>query len=194
MRSIAITTVCLLTSLVAAQTQTVRGKVEDVQGTTNQFFLDGTRLPLVSTALNLNAWVGQQALLQVVDVGTAGSPVLRVDAATATTKTMDMGNLRLGDASTFEVRAANGSFAFLFVDFTSNTGYLPLGAAGTYLLGGSPGLLAQGFTNAPNRFEVQFTTPADQTLLGLEFTCQAVFGTATGAWQLSNADSKTVEP
>lgn len=195
MRSPAIVTLCLLTtSFATAQTTTLRGKVEDVPGTQNQFFLDGTRLPLVSTALNLNTWLGQQAEMQVVDVGTAAAPVLRVDAAVPIGKILDLGNLRLGQTSTFEVAAPTGSFTFLFVDFTDNGGFLPIQGAGCYLLGAAPALLAQGFTTAPNRFQIQFTMPTDQTLLGFEISGQAIFGTVAGGWQLSNADSKVVQP
>lgn len=194
MRPLSIVTFCLLTSFAAAQTEILRGKVEDVQGTQNQFFLDGTRLPLVSTALNLNTWIGQQAEMQVVNVGTTAAPVLRVDAAVPIAKVMDMGNLRLGRTSTFEVNTPTGSFAFVFIDFTSSGGFLPLGGAGSYLLGANPALLAQGFTNNPNQFRFVFTTPADQTLVGIEFSCQAISGTVAGGWSLSNADSKVAQP
>jgi hypothetical protein len=195
MRSFLAVTACLLTaSFAAAQTETLRGKVEDVQGTPNSFFLDGTNLPLVSTALNLNAWVGQQAVMQVVDIGTAAAPLLRVDAAIATTKVMDMGNMRLGQTSTWQVAAPNGSFALIAVDFTANTGFFPLGSFGSYLLGASPVLLASGFTNPANVFEVQLTTPPDQTLLGLGVTSQAIVGEPGNTWYFSNPDNKTVQP
>ena len=96
---------CTLATSIAAQTTTLRGKVEDVPGTANQFFLDGTNLPMVSTVLNLNTVVGQQAIMQVVNIGTPTVPVIRVDSSVPTTQVMDMGNLRLGQSSTFEVTA-----------------------------------------------------------------------------------------
>ncbi|MBX3462286.1 MAG: hypothetical protein KF830_03875 [Planctomycetes bacterium] len=186
---------CLLTtSFAATQTATVRGKVEDVSGTTNQFVLDGTVLPLVSTALNLNAWRGQPAVLQVVNVGTAAAPVLRVDAAAPTTALMDMGNLRLGNTSTWEVTAPNGSFVLIAIDFTANTGFLPLDPFGTYLLGPNPYLLASGFTNAPDRFRVAVTVPPDQTLLDAAVTSQAIVGNPAGSWYFSDPDHKVVQP
>lgn len=194
MRSIQILSLCLLCSpFVAAQDATLRGKVEDVQGTQNQFYLDGTNLPLVSTALNLNTWVGQHAVLQVTNVGTAAAPVLRVDGATATQQQMDMGNMRLGQTSTWEVTAPNGSFALIAVDFTANTGFTPLDPFGTYLLGPSPVQLAAGFTNAPGRFQVSLLTPNDQTLLNLEVTAQALVGEPGGLFYFTNVDSKVVE-
>lgn len=185
--------VLLSTAFTCAQTETLRGKVEDVPGTANQFFLDGTNLPLVSTALNLNAWLGQQAILQVVNIGTATAPVIRVDAAVATTKIMDMGNLRLGQSSTFEVFAPAGSAAFMFMDFTSNTGFLPLPGLGVWLLGFAPYLHAGGITNGAGVFQAAFATPANPSLVGLEVTTQALVGDH-GAWFFSNPDSKTVQP
>jgi hypothetical protein len=184
-------TACVAAGL-TAQTVTLRGKIEDVSGPGNQFVIDGTNLTAVSSALNLNAWVGQQAILQVVDVGTPTAPVIRVDAAVATTKVMDMGNLRLGESKTFEVNAPQGSAAFMFMDFQSNTGFTPAGSLGTWLLGPSPYLLAGGITNSQNQFEVQFTTPNNPQLLGLRITSQALVGDH-GNWFFSNPDNKTVE-
>ncbi len=184
----------LFSALALAQTHTFNGKVEDVQGTQNQFFLDGTNLPLVSTALNLNAWVGQQAMLQVVNVGTAAAPVLRVDAATPTTKVMDMGNLRLGETRTWEVFAPAGSAAFLFMDWTSNTGFTPVpGFGGVWLLGFAPHLLTGGITSPPGVFQTTFTTPNVPSLVGLQVTSQALVGNASG-WTFSNVDHKEIEP
>jgi len=182
----------LLTAALGAQTTTIRGKVEDVQGTANQFFLDGTNITVFSTALDLNAWQGQQALLDVVDVGVPGAPVLRIDAATPTTKVMDMGNLRLGQTKTFEVFAATGSAAFLFMDLTDNSGFAPVpGFGGAWMMGGQPYLLAAGFTTA-GVFQTSFTTPNDPGLVGIMVSSQAIVSTQ-GAWFFSNVDGKTVE-
>ena len=180
------------TSALCAQTQTLRGKVEDVQGTQNQFYLDCTNIPLISNALNLNTWVGQEAVLQVVNVGTAAAPRLRVDAATATTKVFDMGNLRQGQSARWQVNAPAGSFALMLLDFTSFTGYAPFGSFGTFLLGSSPATLASGLTNAQNQFEISFAVPAFPALVGTSFTGQALVGDH-GTWFFSNPDCKTFE-
>jgi len=175
-----------------AQTQTVRGKVEDVRGTANQFFLDCTNIPLVSTALNLNLLVGQQAILQVVDVGTPAAPVLRIDAAVATTKVFDMGNLRQGQTARWQVNAPAGSAAFMFLDFTTNTRYLPFGQFGTFLLGNNHATIASGVTNAQNQFEIDLGVPVFPSLVGTSFSAQALVGDH-GTWFFSNPDCKTFE-
>ena len=51
LRSLLPFSTALLAGLLSAQTQTVRGEVEDVQGTANQFFLKCTNIPLVSTTV-----------------------------------------------------------------------------------------------------------------------------------------------
>ena len=71
------------------------------------------------------------------------------------------------------------------MDFQSNTGFLPAGELGTWLLGPSPYLLAGGITNGQNQFETQFFTPANPQLLGLSVTSQAFVGDH-GTWFFSN--------
>ncbi|MFT4511329.1 MAG: hypothetical protein ACI89X_000497 [Planctomycetota bacterium] len=182
---------CILSAAANAQT-TIRGKVEDVQGTANQFFLDGTNIPVVSNVLNLNLWQGQHAFLDVTNIGTAASPILRIDAATQTVKMMDMGNLRLGQTKTWEVFAPTGSTAFIFMDWTSNTGFTPIPVFnGAWLMGNQPFLLAGGVTFG-GFFQTTYTTPNNPAFIGLEVTSQALVATQN-TWEFSNVDSKTVE-
>ncbi len=192
MNTIACTCLLSLTAALSAQTQTLRGKVEDVQNTQNQFYLDCTGIPMVSTALNLNLWVGQEAVLQVVNVGTAQAPVLRVDAAAATAKVFDMGNLRLGQSNRWEINAPAGSFGFMFLDFTANTAYTPFGQFGTWLLGPGAATLASGMTNGQNQFEINFTMPVIPGLIGTSMTGQGLVGTQ-GVWSFTNPDCKTIQ-
>ncbi len=182
----------VLSSAIVAQTQPLRGKVEDVQNTQNQFYLDGTNLPVVSTALNLDLWVGRQAELQVVNIGTSAAPILRVDAATPVPKVFDMGNLRLGQSARWEVTAPTGSMAFVFLDWTANTHYTPFGGFGTWLLGPGASTLASGLTNAQNQFEITYTMPVIPSLVGTSLTGQALVGTQ-GVWYFANPDSKEIE-
>jgi hypothetical protein len=181
-----------LLPVLTAQTQVLRGKVEDVRNTQNQFYLDGTRIPVVSTAVVLNTIVGQQSLLQVVDVGTAGAPVLRVESAVPAAPNFDMGNLRLGQSARWSALAPAGSFAFLFLNWTDSTAYTPFGGFGVWLLGNGAATLASGVTNAQNQFEIRYTMPVIPSLVGLEMTGQALIDDH-GTWFLSNVDSKEIE-
>jgi hypothetical protein len=176
--------------------QTLRGKVEDVRNTQNQFFLDGTTITVRSQTLNLNTIVGQESILQVLDVGAPGAPVLEVLSATPTAKVFDMGNLRLGRDARWQVNAPPGSFASVHVVPTSLTGWMPFGPAGVWLLGTGFLSLNSGFTNGAGQFEFTFVAPNLPELVGTSFTGQALVGTATAGlvtWSFSNPDAKVFE-
>ena len=179
-------------ALLPAQTQSVRGQIEDLRQTQGQFFLKCTDIPVQSTALNLANFVDTEAILDVVDIGTAGSPRLEVQAVTQTARTFDMGDLRIGHSERWEVDAPAGSFALIFVDFTFRTGWTPFGMAGVYLLSPSAATLASGTTNGENRLEINFTMPNVPQLIGTSFTAQALIGDH-GNWLFSNPDCKAVE-
>ncbi len=179
-------------SLLPAQTQTMRGSIEDVRNTQNQFFLDCTNIPVFSTTLNLNTVISQEAILEVVNVGTAQSPRLDVRSVTPTTKVFDMGNLRLGRSARWQINAPPGSFGMMFLDFTANTGYVPFGNAGVWLLGPNAATIASGFTNGQGQFEISYGVPNVPQLIGTDFTGQGLVG-SNGTWFLANPDCKTLE-
>jgi hypothetical protein len=174
-----------------AQTQLVRGKVEDIPQT-NRFVLDCTSIPLVSTTLDLNAMVGNQWNLQVVNVGTATNPILDVRSATSAVKIFDMGNLRIGRAERWQVNHAPGSQTAVFVNATSLTTYGPFGAAGTWLLGGNSVFMTGGTVNNQGQFEFSFTTPNVPQLVGVSFSGQALVMTLANELVIANADCKEI--
>ena len=174
-----ITSLLAIATVLPAQTQTLRGGVEDVQGTVNQFFLDCTNIPVVSNAVNLNLWTNTETIMQVVNIGSAQSPILRVDSIAPTAKTFDMGNLRFGQSNSWEVNAPAGSFAMVFVDFTWNTGFTPFGLE-SYLLGPNAFSLAAGVTNAQNQFQFQYMIPNMPQHTGISVTGQALIGAGGG--------------
>jgi hypothetical protein len=180
-----------LVATAAAQNQLVRGKVEDVPST-SRFILDCTTIPLVSSKLNLNALVGQQWNLDVINVGSPSQPVLDVQAATAATKIMDMGNLRFGRAERWQVNYTPGSMAGVFVQLTSATSYLPAGALGTWLLGFNSLHVRSGVTNGQGQFEFNLTMPTIPSLVGVSFTSQALVLPPSGSIVVTNPDCKEV--
>jgi hypothetical protein len=170
----------------------LRGKVEHVRNTTNQFFLDGTSIPLVSKALSLEGFVGMQTIMQVVNIGTRTRPTLDVRSAALTAKMFDMGNLRFGRAEVWQVNAAWGSSAVVYANAMAATSYLPVGAWGTWLLGPAPLRMASGVVSNLGQFRFRFTMPRIPALVGVAFTAQAVVQDKSGRITLSNADSKEV--
>lgn len=194
MRLLPMTTLCLLASFATAQTHLLRGKVELAPGTTNRFLLDGTQLPLTSSVVNLNAWIGQDALMKVVQVGTTTTPLLRVESARSTRPIIFVGDMHVGRLAQFEAVVPDGSFVAMYIDLTSNTGFTPLGNMGTYLLGATPTLVASGFTNQPNLFQSHIQTPYDQTLLGVDISGQAIVVERSNEIYLSQAVQQTVQP
>lgn len=175
-----------------AQTQTMRASVEDVQGTQNQFYIDCTNIPAVSSTINLNTIISQEMIFEVVNIGTAANPILDIRSATPTTKVFDMGNLRIGQSARWQVNAPAGSFGMVFLDFTSRTGYQPFGSFGVWLLSSNAVTLSSGFTNAQNQFEFNYTVANVPQLVGSSFTGQALVGTG-GTFFLSNPDCKVLE-
>ena len=182
----------LLATTLTAQTQLLRGKVEDVRNTQNQFYLDCTNIPLTSANLNLNTMVGQQFVMQVVNTGSATSPRLEIKSVTATTKVFDMGNIRLGRSDRWQVRWKAGSRVVVGVTATAQTSYVPLGPLGTFLLGPYFGVLARGQTNQLGAYEFSYQPPNISTLVGMSFTGQALVQEPGGFLLLSNPDCKEV--
>ena len=185
-----------LAATLSAQTQTVRGQVENVKNTQNQFFLDCTTIPLVSSKLNLNLLAGhqnkQEYVLQVINKGTAANPVLDVQSATPTTKVFDMGNLRIGRSDRWQVRWKPGSDTVIAVTLTSWTGYAPMGPLGTFLLGPNFIIFNSGRVNQLGVFEFSYRPPNIPTLVGTSFTGQALVREPNGFQFLSNPDCKEV--
>ena len=182
----------LVATSLTAQTQLLRGKVEDVRQTQNKFVLDCTSIPLTSTKLNLNLLVGNQYIMQVVNKGTASSPMLEVQSVTATTKVFDMGNIRLGRADRWQVRGKAGSKTVVAVTATALTGYVPLGSLGTFLLGPNFAVVGQGAINQLGVFEFRLQPPNMNSLVGMSFTGQALVQEPNGFLFLSNPDCKQV--
>jgi hypothetical protein len=174
-----------------AQTQILRGKVEDVSHTQDEFFLDGTNIPLISSRFELDDFVGEQRVMQVINVGTDTDPVLDIVELGSAAKIFDMGNLKLGRTGTWEVMAPTGSLAVIYVNFTDQTSYLPFGPAGTWLIGLSAVPFAAGTTDEDGQFEFRFTMPILPGLVGTSFTAQALVKT-DGVYSISNPDSREV--
>ncbi|MBK8975292.1 MAG: hypothetical protein IPM29_05160 [Planctomycetes bacterium] len=196
-RTLVIAALLTAAPAVAQGTQLVRGDVDAIQNTAGRFQLDCTHIPLVSTTVNLQQLHDasrQQNIdyeMQVRNVGTATAPILDVVSATAIPEFFGMGNLRFGRSETWEVFGTPGARTWIFVDVPANALFIPLGAAGTWLLSPAALPLAQGTISPLGRFQTSFTMPTIPALVGQIITSQAVILDGT-TLTISHPDCKDV--
>ncbi|MCA8970325.1 MAG: hypothetical protein KDC95_11090 [Planctomycetes bacterium] len=186
----------LLATTATAQTQLVRGDVDSIQNT-NRWRLDCTNIELVSNTVNLQALHDasrQQDIeyeMQVRDVSTSTQTILNVISATTIPQLFDMGNIRLGRSDRWHVLGPQGHLAIVYLTGNaSNTAYLPLGSMGTWLLTNFT-MLTGGQIPATGRFEFSLQPPNNASLVGMDFTGQAIT-VGGGTVLITNAQCKTV--
>lgn len=197
LRSLAtLATLAAVAATAAAQTQVVRGDIDDQN---NLFFLDcAHQVRLVSTTVDLRALHDasrQQDIeyeMQVVDVSSGGQRILQVISATAIPEQFGMGNLRLGRADRWELLAVPGTQVAIYLNARVLTVCVTIPSMGAWLFGGGALLMRQGTTDALGRFQFDFQPPNDPTLLGIEFTSQGLLRLPGGTIGITNADCKVV--
>ncbi len=181
----------LLASSALAQQVTLRGKVEDVSGT-SQFIVDCTDTELVSSAFNLNDFVGQQALIGGLRLPGGGPPVVDVTSISVIPETFEIpGNPEAGGTIRFGATYTPGSQ----VTFKAalGPGFLSVGQIGTYFLDtGTDVRIATRIVPPPGNIEIAIPLPDDPGLIGLDVYAQAVHFSG-GQFVLSNPDCKTIE-
>lgn len=191
---LAVTLLCAVP--VTAQTQLLRGDVDGIQGT-NRFQLDCTNIELVSATVNLQQlhdMSRQQNIdyeMQVRPTSIGGRFALDVLSATPIPEAFGMGNLRFGRSETWEVFAPAGSEVWTFVSVPSLSSYMPLGNAGTWLIGTDSVPFVQGVTDPAGRFQFRFTMPTIPALVGTVFNGQAIVRT-NGVFSVTAPDCKEV--
>jgi hypothetical protein len=173
----------------SAQTVVLRGRVE--ADAPNQFHLGATKIPVTSAVLNLNHWVGIDAIMKVADVGSHNAPLLLIQSIATSKRHLDMSPFPIGATGKVLVQASAGAKAAVFLDFASNSGFTPMPSLGTWLLGTSPYLLAVGKTDANGQFAADYAVPSDRQLVGLLITSQALLEDG-GVWFLSNPERQAV--
>jgi parallel beta-helix repeat protein len=184
--------VCLAQTL-TAQSQVVYGRVELLGKGSLAARLRGTGIELVSNSVDLqqlNPFL-DFALTVEPSLGRDGPLALDVTSATPTPGTLRMGRLRPGVSDDWSVSGLPGGLAIVFLCATERTGFLPLGQAGTWLLGPEPGFLRMGFIDAGGSFRFAYTPPTFAQP-GESWTAQA-FVIEGGAIRCTNADSQAVE-
>jgi hypothetical protein len=189
--SLVIPALLATTALTTAQSVTLRGKVEDVSGTTGQFFLDCTDVDLSSIAFNLNLFVGQHVEIQGTWNGSVGTPAVVVEAIANVPESFEIGGGgKIGEQAHPTVTAAPGSLAFTFASVS--TSFLPLGAAGTGFLGGNPFSTGSGTVGGAGVLQLNVPVPNDPSLIGVDIFGQAIVLDA-GSFSFTNPDCKELK-
>jgi hypothetical protein len=175
-----------------AQEVTLRGKVEDVQGTPNQFVIDCTNTALSSTLFDLNLFVGQSVELSGTWSGSPTAPAVQVTQIQAIPETYEIGGgAKLGELSVQGFTAAPGTAVLGLLSL--QPGFLPLPGSGTVLIDlGQTVLQASGVIGGSGVLELPFLIPNNPNLLGLDFYGQGAL-IAGGNVTLTNPDCKTVD-
>jgi len=177
----------------ASQSVTFRGKVEDVPGTANQFVVDCTNTQLTSASIDLNAFVGQEVLIDGTWNGSTASPAVAVTAISMVPETFEIGGgASIGSQARFKTFGTPGDAAAVFASLGSS--FLPFGPAGVGFL--DPATLLNvgvGSVDGLGVFQVIVPVPNDPALVGLFVLGQgAMLGPATPLL-LTNPDCKTVQ-
>jgi hypothetical protein len=185
----------LVVSPALAQTQLVRGDIDNISGT-NRFVLDCTGIGLISSTVNLQALhdLSRQQDIEFemrVTVAQANPTVLNVVSAVQIPEMFDMGNLRFGRSETWEVFGPSGSLAAVYAGTRASTRYSPHGAAGTWVIGPELALVRQGSIQN-GRFQFSFQMPTIPALVGVEFTSQALVLTPSCQLVITNPDCREV--
>ena len=180
-----------LSALSAAQDVTMRGKVEDVSGTTGQFFLDCTDVDLSSGIFDLNLFVSQQVEIQGTWNGSVTNPSVIVNAIQVVPETFEIGGGgKIGELAHPTVTGAPGSLAVTFASFS--TSFVPFGGAGTGFLGGNVFPTGAGTIGGTGILQLDIPVPDDTSLIGVEIYGQgAIVG--GGFVTLTNPDCKELD-
>ena len=183
----------LASAILPASSQSVSftGKVEDVQGTANQFFLDCTDTRLDSALFDLNLFVGQSVSISGQWNGSIASPSVTVDAIQAVPEVFEIGGgAKIGDTSTLGFTAQPGDVAFGVLSLGSS--FLPI-ARGVVFVDLTQSVLGlSGTVGGTGILQLPFQIPNDPSLVGVEIFAQGAVSSG-GVLRLTNPDCKEID-
>lgn len=176
----------LLSPAALAQSVRFRGQVEDVSGTANQFVVDCTNVRLTSSALNLNALVGQQVVIEGTWNGDFANPSVAVSAATPTNEDFQIGgNAKIGQSARLEVVGTPGESVSVFG--APSSGFFPLPLAGAVLIDPATAeFLGGGTIPGAGLLQIDSPIPNEPALVGLVYHAQAIVFSAGGVRMTTN--------
>jgi len=176
-----------------AQQVRLRGKVEDVQHTQNQFFVDGTDVQLSSTMFDLNPFVGLQTELRGDWNGSFSSPAIVVTAIEVVPETFEIGGGgKIGEKLVFGVTSTPGDFTVMLAAL--DNGFAPTRRSGVFPPRPQPAARDR-LRRDPGggNLEIDVSIPDDPILVGLEVLGQAILRLSAGGSLWTNPDCKTID-
>jgi hypothetical protein len=187
----------LLAASALAQTYTIVGDIDAIQGT-NLFELDCTRIRLVSNTVNLqqlhdaSRQQDMEYTMQVVDVSAGGLTILNVLSAVAGPEQFNMGNLRFGRTETWDLFGTAGSAFQIFLNARNATSWLPLtGFGNSWFMGPGAVPIFRGTMNA-GFIQIPFQMPTIPALVGVEFSAQTILLSPANVLSLTNPHCRVV--
>ncbi|MDF1800420.1 MAG: hypothetical protein P1V81_14675 [Planctomycetota bacterium] len=176
-----------------AQSVTFRGKVEDVSGTQNQFFVDCTNTSLTSGAFNLNLFVGQQVEITGQWNGSTAAPSVDVAAIAVVPEVFELGGgAKIGDELKVGFIATPGDLAISRI--TVAPSFTDLGASGVVFVDLSKTVIGTtGVIPGGGILQHTLQIPNDPSLVGLEIFGQGALIDSLGNLTLTNPDCKTID-
>jgi hypothetical protein len=177
----------------SSQSVTLRGKLENVPGTPNAFFIDCTSTQISSSTLNLNPFAGQQVLINGTWNGSASSPSVDVTSIATTPLSFEIGgNVATGGEARFKAFGSPGDAAVVVAALGS--GFLPFGAAGVaFLAPTSLMVLGVGTVGGLGVYQVSIAVPNDPSLVGLLVLGQGAVYAPPTFLLVTNPDCKTIQ-
>jgi hypothetical protein len=175
-----------------AQTVTFDAKVEDVQGTQNQFFADCTDTQLTSSLFNLNTFVGQQVRITGQWNGSTANPSVVVTAIQGVPEVFEIaGGAKIGETSALGFTAQPGAAVIGFLSLAPS--FAPFGSTDVIFLDASQVVLSRtGTIGGTGVLELPFAIPNSPVLVGVELYGQGAV-VAGGFVNLTNPDCKTID-
>ena len=176
-----------LASMAAAQTVTVHGDLEEVDGA---FMLSCTPLTLVSDDVDLQSFVG----MNVVATGTViGTDTFSVESIATDPSDFEItDDVSLGGTIDFEVTAQPGTKFQIWVSVGDDFNVIQ--KQGLFLDPADMYFLLQGKVTGGGEFKITFHVPNDPTLADVEVVSQVVFLEPGGGFTLGDSDCVTIQP
>jgi len=181
----------LLSGAVFAQQVTLRGKVEDLQGTSH-WLVGCTDTELFSAGINLHIFVGQQVLVQGAMLAGSVPPHVDVNTIVSTPETFEIpGNPQTGGTMRFAATYTAGSQVAFYAALAP--GFRPVGSAGMFFLDPATAQrVISGVIPALGTLQLSINVPNDATLIGRTVFAQALIRTGS-VLILSNPDCKVIQ-